>query len=291
MKLAFRKFFMKENKILLLGGTGFLGNALYLSLSKHAHNNVFIFSRNSETQKNHICGNILNEHDLFKLNEMEFDLVINLTGQITNPIEHCLKTNSIGIQNIIKLKQQNPALKIMHLSSVTVYGSGNAKDESSTLNPESPYASAKAMAEMLLTSAIPAKDLLIIRLANLYGSKQLKGVFAYLKRSAQTDKKLEFNNDGSLTRYFMHVDDCANYLTTLIECFNLQLNGLFNLTGKERYSIKELVSLYENIKQIKFNTHYANIAPPDNPTEIDSNKMNNMLPFKNTYSITQYLLQ
>ena len=75
----------------------------------------------------------------------KFDIIINCTGQITKPFNICLTLNSDGIENL--LESMNKKARLIHISTVAVYGSSKFCDEKSPLNPESNYATAKAFAE------------------------------------------------------------------------------------------------------------------------------------------------
>ena len=108
---------------------------------------------------------------------------------------------------------------------------------------------------------------IILRLCNLYGENQTKGVLAYLKRSYQSDLLLDFNHNGNLLRSFLHVNDCAKTIYSLISDYS-NTRGIFNLSTHDTYTIKELVKLVEQIKEIKYTTAWKNNLPWENIEEI-----------------------
>ena len=179
---------------------------------------------------------------------------------------------------------------LIQISSTCIYGSGHTMDETTIPNPDTPYATAKLVAEKMLIRDLKKELLTIFRISNLYGKKQCKGIFPYLISSSKTEMKLQFNNNGLLLRYYINVDDCANYIMKLISLGYENLCGTFNLLGKEKYTIKDLVTLFEKIQNVQFKVHYADIIPYDNAIEILDEKINRIIPFESSNSVQSYLI-
>lgn len=280
---------MKNSKILLLGGTGLLGKSLQNEFKNNEFNNVYICSREDLKTKNHIQGDLLDLALVQQLIDLQFDLIINLTGQITRPIDHCLQLNSVGIENLIQVIQNSPNCKLIHISTVGVYGSCNFADENSRVNPETPYSTAKCSAEKLLLSQLEAPNLVIFRLSNLYGAAQLKGIFAYLHRAAQSDRILDFNNDGSLVRFFIHATDCASILVEFILNHLQKAAGVYNIIGSDQYSVLELIRLFEEIKKVKFKINLDLARPYDNALDLSDAKIRSLFDYSPKMNIKTYL--
>lgn len=280
---------MKNSRILLIGGNGLLGQSLQEEFKRNEFITVYTCSTRFLTSKNHIQGNLLDLQLVQQLIHLKFDLIINLTGQITKPIDDCLALNSVGIENLIQIIQNTPNCKLLHISSVGVYGTCDFADELSVLNPETPYSTAKYRAEKLLLSKLNADDLTIFRLSNLYGETQLKGVFAYLNRAAQSDCILDFNNDGSLVRFFIHVNDCASILVEFIQNHLHNSSGIYNIIGSDKYSLIELISLFEEINAIKFKINLDVAKPYDNVKDISDKKIRNLIHYSSKMDIKSYL--
>ena len=219
------------------------------------------------------------ELDILKENDLrnklaDYDIIINCIGQITKPFNICFKLNSRGINNLYKAVSMN-STRLIQLSTVAVYGSLKKCNEKSPLNPETNYATAKAFSEQILLDNYLNKNLTILRLSNLYGSHQLKGVFAYLLKSYFSDRKLEFNNDGSLTRSFMHVEDCADIIVEVVK--NSKLNGIYNVKGHETYSVKELIEQFENRFDVNFEKLFSQTLPWGNIESLDDSKLRSLI--------------
>ena len=280
---------MKDIKVLLIGGHGLLGQSLQEEFKKNEFRNVFTCSRESLNSENHIQGDLLDILLVNKIIDLQFDLIINLTGQITKPIEDCLALNTVGIENLIQIIQQSPNCKLIHISTVGVYGTCQFADELSVVNPETPYSTAKCIAEKLLLSKLHSENLVIFRVSNLYGDKQLKGVFAYLKRASQSDQILDFDNDGSLVRFFIYVKDCASIIVEFINNHIQNSSGIFNIIGSDRYSLIELISLFEEINEMKFKINLEAAKPCDNAMNISDKKIRNLFNYSLKMNINSYL--
>jgi len=203
-----------------------------------------------------------------------YDIIINCTGQVTRPFNLCFKLNSVGINNLAKALSEKSS-RLIHISTVAVYGSADKCNEESPLNPEKNYGTVKAFAEQILFENYKEKQLTILRLSNLYGSNQMKGVFAYLLRSYHSDRKLNFNNDGNLIRSFMHVEDCADIIVEVVK--NSKLNGIYNVKGHETYSVMELIEQFENRFDVIFEKFFSQTLPWENIENLDDSKLRSLI--------------
>lgn len=255
---------MIKRKVLILGGAGYLGHHIS---GRFKTKNKFVVTVGDviEPLDSTILFSKVNVFDKSKVDALikDHDVIINCTGQITYPINSCLRINTEGIANIRDsvIKHQK---KLYQISTVAVYGTNDYVDEQSELNPESPYSACKAFAEFQVAE-IQSKKPCILRLPNLYGENQPKGLLAYLTRSFTTNKKLQFNNNGSLSRYLLHISDCSEGIFLAVEN---DLSGIFNVTATDRYSVRQIIEMIETIKSMKFEVEYAPVPPTENINEI-----------------------
>lgn len=276
---------MSKNVIILAGG-GFLGKALINALQVNGFNQIGCV----DLVDPHMEGvdfyalDLLNSTNLELTNIIsKYDIVINCLGQVTNPINLCFRLNSEGIKRIT-MAINNADKFLLHFSTVTVYGSQPLADEETKVNPETPYSCAKAFAEYLITSNLPKEKYCIARLSNLYGEEQPKGVFSYLKRSYDSDQILEFNNDGDMVRYYLHVRDCAN---SVVELLKTKAMGTYNLIGPDKFTLKELIATAEDILGIKFQTFFDAITAPDNTLSIQDHQIKAQIDLTYKHSIRE----
>ncbi len=214
----------------------------------------------------------------------EYDVVINCVGQISTPISQCLSLNTDGITKIINsVKKYNK--RLIHISTVSVYGSANYVDEDSDLNPETPYGSMKCFAEYLIKSNLD--NYTILRVSNLYGNGQKKGIINYLVDSYLANRnEIYFNNDGSMKRYYLHIDELVYMINEV--CME-HITGIYNITGKDQLTIKELVTMFESILCYKFDTTYTNHAPIENLEEINCDKVKEIINFSGNDDLKSYI--
>lgn len=283
--VLYKRDFLSKN-ILILGASGLLGQALStLFLSRGYY--VGVASRNPNNLFNintvHHSVNVLDRNLIDNLIK-SYDIIINCTGQITNPINNCLLVNTDGIRNIVSsIKKHNK--KLIHISSTSVYGSGNYVNENSEVNPVTVYGSLKYFAEFLIKSSL--SDYLILRVSNLYGKEQKKGIINYLTQSyLNKNKNIYFNNDGTMKRYFLHNKDLAEIIFLL---FQEEVKGLYNIVGNEQVSIRELILKFESLLNYKFNVQYESSLPLENIDKIDDKKINDKIKFTYNHTLDNYI--
>jgi len=274
-------------KIILFGGSGFVGNAVHRQLESNHSLNVTNCDLiiNQADNSNAIQANILNLK-LVKNIIKDHDLIINFTGQITNPIFNCLQLNTTGIMNICKaVKKYNK--KLIQISTVNVYGTTEYADESTILNPETPYSTLKAVSEKIIENMIPESNYAILRLSNLFGKGQPKGIFNYIMKSLQNDRKLHFNNDGSLFRHYHCLDDFVEEIEKIVSLNDF--TGIYNIKGEDSYSIKDLVSIFEEVFGIKFKVTYNANQGKENINQLSDIKIRSKISNHLKVSLREFL--
>ncbi|MBM3455463.1 MAG: NAD(P)-dependent oxidoreductase [Bacteroidetes bacterium] len=274
---------MKDRKILIIGGSGFLGCTIATKLGKCASIADLVLPT-GDIDNTFIRLDLLKESNLVEIFK-GYDIVINCTGQITNLFQHCLNLNTKGVNNIVNAINELDKTKLIQVSTVAVYGTTDNANEKTPLNPETPYATAKAVAEFIISNSY-IQNYCIIRIPNLYGETQQKGVFSYFKRSLQSDRKLFFVHNGSLLRYYLHVDDVAE---AIINAVKHDLSGVFNLTSNDRFTISELIQLIENSHNIKFDLHLGTNRHLENIEILDGSKFTSLTTFLPSKSVQDYI--
>ena len=112
---------MKDSKVLIIGGTGFVGNALVKALEEQGFSDVAAVSRSSHG---------VDVTDLATL--LPFvstaDYVINLAGYISfhkKDRDEVLKINNEGSINVLRACENNDVKKLVHMSSTASFGFGH----------------------------------------------------------------------------------------------------------------------------------------------------------------------
>lgn len=273
------------NKVLVIGASGLLGRSL---VEYFVSNNfqVGALSRNCDNQNdkfNNYSVDVLDyEHLEFVV--AQYDIVVNCIGQITNPIHECVSLNTKGVKNIIDAVKKNGNY-LIHLSTVSVYGSSSAVTEESPVNPESVYGSLKYFAEYQISQNLT--NYAVLRISNLYGKGQVKGILGYVLRSFRNNEKaLFFNNDGSLKRYYLHIDDLSSIVKLIID---KRVKGIYNVIGSDLLTIKQLVALCEKALDYCFDVQYEIKRPIENIDRVDNSKLKKQVDCFLQHNIEEYL--
>lgn len=144
-----------NKKILVTGGTGFIGSRLSERLAYEEHADVTVLVHNwnkatwvSRANVNLVQGNVLNDCDLDKVLS-ECEIVFHCVG-IGGSYEQCMKTNFEGTKNVLNASVRNNVKKIVYLSSVVVHGpeiTEGMNEDSPFIKSGNPYADSKIEAE------------------------------------------------------------------------------------------------------------------------------------------------
>tara|TARA_X000001036_G_scaffold422237_2_gene444996 strand:- start:1806 stop:2657 length:852 start_codon:yes stop_codon:yes gene_type:complete len=255
-------------KILVLGGSGYLGSGLVKFLSSQNNYRVTYACRkpNQKLNAEFLFLDILDRSSFKKISN-NFDIFINCIGQVTNPFTSCYNLNTLGIKNLIDFISSEK--RFIQISSVTVYGSSDYVNEESQTKPETEYAKVKLISENLIKQHF--NDLIILRLSNLFGGFQKKGFANYAIKTIKSNSQFTFNNDGNLNRSFLHIDDCIKLIFQVIE--NQKIVGTYNLCGDKIYSIIEILSTLMKDLNLKFDINYSDKKPWENIEFIDDSKI------------------
>ena len=182
------------------------------------------------------------------INDLKFlydcDYVINVAAEthVGNSIvdsNDFVHSNVNGVHNLLELirnyRQEGKGLPtFLHFSTDEVYGDINkgAHTEKDLLKPSNPYSATKAAADMLIlawarTYGCPY---VIVRPTNNYGigqyvEKLVPKTCKYLKLG----RKIPLHNNGTPVRNWLHAEDTASAITTIIES-NVE-NEIYNIAG------------------------------------------------------------
>ena len=184
---------------------------------------------------------------------------------------------------------KNTSSRVIQISTTAVYGSGEHCDESTSISPETNYATAKAIAEFQLQIGLISSRLAILRLSNLYGPEQREGIIAYLLKSFFSDRKLFFNNDGNLIRSYMHVQDAAQLIADCV--LESEISGIYNLKGPDTYSIKGLIDAFEKEFNIEFDKEFSDREPWENIKNLDDSRICDLISIKFEQNLMSYFRQ
>ncbi len=182
------------------------------------------------------------------INDIEFlfdcDYVINTAAEthVGNSIVKSsafLKSNVDGVAHLLDLIKNSRAESgklpvLFHFSTDEVYGDieDGFANEKSTLNPSNPYSATKAASDMLIlawsrTHKIPY---VILRPTNNYGCGQyIEKLIPKACKYLQINKKLPLHNHGDSIRTWLHANDTARAVLTIID--SGKTNEIYNVSS------------------------------------------------------------
>ena len=174
------------NKILLLGGTGFIGKTLLHKLEQYNSTKVMIHNTDLQTTAQKFKGDILNKKWFF--DEIRNDeTIINLLGQLTSNESDCIKSNILVGLNLLNSCVDKKIRQVILISSINVYGENlkRSSKETDPSNPESNYGKIKMITEEMYKnfSETYGINVTVLRLAGIYGPNGNSGFLTQIIKS------------------------------------------------------------------------------------------------------------
>ncbi len=244
---------MKNEKILITGGAGFLGTHLIKKLLKNGFTNIIVVdkAKPSIEKIEYVYGDFVDEKimkPLLKKCDALFHLaaIIGVDNCRDNP-ELVTKINFVNTKKLIDLSAELQVKRILFTSSSEVYG--NSKNipyrEESKLEPISLYGKAKVEIENYLLKTQKATHITvgIVRPFNVYGPGQRAAfvVPIFIERALHNKPLIIFGN-GMQTRTFTYVEDVTEGILRLYR-YDKTPYEIINVGSKEEYSIKKLAEM------------------------------------------------
>ena len=202
------------------------------------------------------------KEDISKLTHLyDCDYVINTAAEshVGNSIiksDEFMPSNVLGTKNIldlIRLKPTNVNSRpiLLHFSTDEVYGDieEGIHFETDLLKPSNPYSAAKAAADMLVLAWARTYDIdyVILRPTNNYGISQYpEKLIPLTVKNFNRDKKIRLHNNGTPVRNWLHADDTAEAVMTIIDSGTV--NEIYNVAGgyeqKNIDTVKKIIEAY-----------------------------------------------
>lgn len=255
---------MKNKKIVITGGLGFIGSHL---VEKFVDNNEVVIVDNQSTGKienikeldttriDTTFGSInnLNLEEIFEGTDYVFHLaaVTSVPQSVKDPVKSN-EVNITGTLKVLEAARKTDVKKLVFSSSSAVYGETEILpiSEAVPINPLSPYAVTKATAELYCNVYTEIYDLptTCLRYFNVFGPKQdpnsqYAAVIPIFIDKLLKNERPTIYGDGEQTRDFVSVERVveANELAA-----KSKETGVFNIGLGKSTSINQL---YELVKE------------------------------------------
>jgi len=227
-------------KILIIGGSGFIGSHLCESLVDS--HQLKVISRSKEKLKNietilhKLEFEIVDITDFKKLEKIvenfKPEVIFNLAGETSHkksfekPIYDLEVNAKVTLVLLEKIRSLNLNCKYLLGSTFIVVGK-NGKlplNEESPCNPTTPYSCNRLLAELYCKIYYNAfnLDTIVFRITNSFGPREQyktpdKNAVNYLIYKAYSDNEISVFNKGKFFRDFIFIDDVIMGLKTLME--------------------------------------------------------------------------
>ena len=247
---------MIRNKIIVTGGSGFVGtNLIKLLLNKTKFNVISLDDYSSGKKSNHIkhkrvkyiIGKTVNISNLIK-NPKEINSVFHF-GEFARiyqsflKMNECIDSNSVGTNAVFNFCLKN---RIRLIYSATSASLGNRGDDKNL----SPYAFSKSKNLELLENLKKWFNFKyeVVYFYNVYGPHQIcKGqmstVIGIFEDHYKKKKPLPVVKPGTQTRRFTHIDDTVNicYLA-----WKKNLCRHYSIASKKSYSLISVAKMFKS---------------------------------------------
>lgn len=274
---------MNEEKLLVIGGSGFIGSHFikyimkkypYISIINYDSLLIGDVQNLSETFKgderyNFVEGDIKDISNLENIiKTYQIDIVINFAVEYNyeDAKESLLgfETNIVGVVNLLFLiKKYN--IKLLQISTAQIFGSQNYDDstELSKFEPNNLYAASKAGANLVCQAYIESYKVKVItaNICHIMGTYQsIDHIIPNFIIKALQEKKIQLINDGLNVREWMYIDDCSRGLEIILnrgvwgESYNMGSNirkadlDLANIILKKLNKSESLIEYISDIK-------------------------------------------
>lgn len=250
---------MRNTKILVTGGAGFIGSAIVVELAKNKNNLLVIVDNllTGDTKRIPKQENIrfinADVNDFADISSVfysfSFDYVfhyaavVGVKRTLENPI--MVLDDLKGMRNVLDLCRKTGVKRIFFSSSSEVYGEPvelPQNEHTTPLNSRLPYAIVKNAGEAFLKSYKQEYDLdyTIFRFFNTYGPTQSKDfVISKFIKAALKNEAITIFGDGSQTRTFCYIDDNIKACVNALEK-NQMVNDVVNIGSDVVYTVLEL---------------------------------------------------
>ena len=283
------------NRVLILGGNGYIGGALASSLMASGYH-VTVVSRSSITNiechryiqldltKNDACKSLIVD---------EVDTVIDLVSYIPPNTENVsvsdIKRTLESYENL--LKHINDKQYLFFSSGGTVYGNSSMPlSESAPLKPVSPYGVQKCIQEELIQKLMPKG--VIMRVTNPYGGiqrvKHGVGFVAHLLDCYLNKRTLTLTVPKNTVRDYIHIDDLI-YATKGVLDLNSDVVEIFNISTSHGTSLEELIESLQEPSRLALAVN--DVAPHNHIlcNILDNSKLENAIKFKIRSRVTHFV--
>ncbi len=239
----------RKKKLLVLGGTGFIGHHLLKrSIKENLHTTSISTSKPTALRRvkkvKYLICDIRKFNDLKKKLKSNFDYVVNLSGYIEHTNKNSIiKTHLQGCKNIVNIFKNRNIKSFIQMGTCLEYGNlKSPQKEKAKCRPQTKYAKSKLksyyfLEKMFNKYSFPFTSL---RLYQAYGPNQkFDRLIPFIIKSCLKNKKFACST-GIQTRDFIYVDDLINLIFKIFKNKNSR-GKLYNVGSGKPVQVKKVI--------------------------------------------------
>jgi UDP-glucose 4-epimerase len=241
------------SKVIVFGGSGFLGSHVSDALSTIGHEVVIfdiIESKYLRSDQEMVIGNILDRDEVREVISgadyvYHFAAIADIGEARNNPVESA-NFNIIGTINILDACREFSIKRFVYSSTIYVYS-----DHGSF------YRSSKQSCELFIENYYKEYNLefTVLRYGSLYGPRA--NSFNFIKNAinqALLENKIERKGDGNEIRDYINVLDAAQVSVDILE--SSYANSYVMVTGPQTMKVKEILSMIKEMLNDQITLEY-----------------------------------
>ncbi|MGB5025110.1 MAG: NAD-dependent epimerase/dehydratase family protein [Saprospiraceae bacterium] len=278
---------LENSKVVVIGGSGFIGSFVVQELLKHPVAEVVIYDNFTRGKKEYLTeslkdprctifshGGDIRDVDILDAALKGKDYVICLAAMW---LLHCkdyprtaFEVNIAGTFNVLEACVKNNIKKLIWSSSASVYGDAVEipMTESHPYNNKNFYGATKIAGEAMCTAYNDRYGLQVIglRYMNVYGPHQdqtaaYTGVIPIMLNKIDANEQPIINGDGSQAYDFIYVEDVAR--ANICALTSETSFGFYNVGTEIQTSIRELCDTILKLKQSDLKVQYKPYSADD----------------------------
>ncbi|MBK9672667.1 MAG: NAD-dependent epimerase/dehydratase family protein [Bacteroidetes bacterium] len=278
---------LKDKKVLVIGGAGFIGGFVVAELLKEPVKEVIIYDNFARGKMDNIkdslkdtrcsiypMGGDVRETDILNDAMNGCDYVFHLAAMW---LLHCkdyprtaFDVNIAGTFNVLEACVKNKIKKLIYSSSASVYGDAVQvpMTEDHPFNNKNFYGSTKIAGEAMCTAYNDRYGLEVIglRYMNVYGPGQdqhavYSGVIPIMLNKIDANEAPSINGDGSQAYDFIYVEDVARCNVAALKSSTKY--GFYNVGTEIQTTIKQLCDTILDLKKSELKVKYVPYSADD----------------------------
>ena len=225
---------LEKKQIILTGYKGFIGKEF--------------IQKSSIIHKFNLCKcNDIDRLDSI-IDACSSSIIIHLAGRFSGSNNELWTSNVKLTEQILNKIGNMKNGKFIYLSTGAVYGqklSSPPATENTSIKPTNFYGKTKAKAEQIIIKKFKYNKknnkYYILRLPNVYGASQKKGVIYSFKKQIYKKNKIYIGGNGNQLRDFLHINDLIKAIDLAIKK-NIS-SDIFNISSDLSLSVNQIANI------------------------------------------------